>query len=49
MSVSNVESALMKLLLLGTLRYLGIDFNFDEIKEATAISSEVYRIFSLRL
>ena len=37
----------IELLLLGTLRYLGRGWTFDDIEEATAISLEVHRVFSM--
>ena len=40
--VSNVS-----LLLLGALRYIGRGFTFDDVDEATAISQEVIRKFSI--
>jgi hypothetical protein len=39
------KSSPVKLLLLGTLRYLGQGWTFDNIKEQTAISISVHRVF----
>ena len=35
----------IKLLLLGSLRYLGRDWIFDDLQESTGISIEVHRLF----
>ena len=35
----------LELLLLGSLRYLGRGFTFDDCEEYTARSKEVYRVF----
>jgi len=35
----------MELLLLGTLRYLGRGWTFDDLEESTAISGEVHCVF----
>ena len=37
------------LLLLGTLRYLGHGWTFEELEESTGISQEVHRVFFTRL
>ena len=39
------ESSLIKLIVLGALRYLGRGWTFDDLEEATAISQEVHRVF----
>ena len=39
------KSSNMMLLLLGSLRYMGRGFTFDDLEEATAISREVHRVF----
>ena len=39
------RSSPIELLLLGTLRYLGRGWTFDDIEEATAISEDVHRVF----
>jgi hypothetical protein len=38
-------SSLIELLVLGLLRYIGRGWTFDDIKEQTAISNEVHRLF----
>ena len=35
----------IELLVLGTLRYLGRGFTFDDLEEVTLVSEEVHRIF----
>ena len=35
----------LELLLLGSLRYLGRGFTFDDLEECTAISEEIHRVF----
>ena len=42
---SEEQTSPIELLLLGTLRYLGRGWTFDDIEEATAISLEVHRVF----
>lgn len=39
------KSSPIELLLLGSLRYLGRGFTFDDCEESTAISEEVHRVF----
>ena len=39
------NSSPIELLLLGTLRYLGRGFTFDDCEENTAISEETHRVF----
>jgi hypothetical protein len=46
---TGVMSADIKLLLLGTLQYLSRGLTFDDIEEATCISAEVHRVFSIFL
>ena len=42
---NNKQSSPIELLVLGSLRYLGRGFTFDDIEENTAISKEVHRTF----
>ena len=42
---NNKQSSPIELLLLGSLRYLGRGWTFDDIEESTAISKEVHRQF----
>ena len=42
------RSTLLPLLLLGSLRYLGRSWTFDDLEESTAISRESHRVFFLR-
>ena len=44
-SIGGIKSSPLKLLVLGSLRYLGRGFTFDDCEEATAISEEVHRVF----
>jgi len=39
------DSSPIELLILGTLRYLGRGWTFDDLEESTAISREVHRVF----
>jgi hypothetical protein len=39
------ECSPIELLLLGTLRYLGQGWNFEDLEEATSISEEIHRVF----
>jgi len=43
--VTGIPSSPIELLILGSLRYLGRGWTFDDIEEATAISEEVHRVF----
>ena len=43
--INNKQSSPIELLLLGSLRYLGRGWTFDDIEESTAISKEVHRQF----
>ncbi len=45
---NNKQSSPIELLVLGSLRYLGRGFTFDDIEENTAISKEVHRTFFRR-
>jgi hypothetical protein len=40
-----IESTPIELLVLGSLRYLGRGWTFDDIEESTAVSREVHRVF----
>lgn len=42
---NNKQSSPVELLILGSLRYLGRGWTFDDIEESTAISKEVHRLF----
>ena len=42
------RSTLLPLLILGSLRYLGRSWTFDDLEESTAISRESHRVFFLR-
>jgi hypothetical protein len=42
---NNKQSSPIELLVLGSLRYLGRGFTFDDIEENTAVSKEVHRTF----
>ena len=44
-TVANVSASPVELLLLGSLRYLGRGWTFDDLEESTAISREVHRCF----
>ena len=48
-SASGKEASPIELLILGTLRYLGRGWTFDDLEEATAVSQEVHRIFFHRV
>jgi len=42
---NNKQASLIELLVLGSLRYLGRGWTFDDVEENTAISKEVHRTF----
>lgn len=43
--VSNRKVSPMELLVLGSLRYLGRGWTFDDLEESTFIDKEVHRVF----
>ena len=42
---SGANTSPLKLLILGSLLYLGRGYTFDDLEECTAISEEVHRVF----
>jgi hypothetical protein len=42
---TGIPSSPIELMILGSLRYLGRGWTFDDIEEATAVSEEVHRVF----
>jgi hypothetical protein len=45
MKCNNKKTSPVELLVLGSLRYLGRGWTFDDVEECTAISKEVHRVF----